>query len=178
MSLPEGDVVRPPRKFEKIVVRAAEWIEDNLPPHVTDSNRLQYGMSMGAQRFCSFGSSFVHGYMWMRDYVAGKARHIGAYLGSSRYRGATPKSCHSGPTSHVNLRCTRQRGPAAANPRRDAAQIGLKRSLSAAPPRRKVGHYFRAGTNRTERPSRSLTGMEDLDTSVSASPNAKRTIPR
>ena len=72
VSLPEGDVVRPPREFEKIVVKAAEWIDDNPPPHVTDSNGLQYGMSMGAQRFCSFGSSFVHGYKWMRDYVAGK----------------------------------------------------------------------------------------------------------
>ena len=53
-------------------MKAAEWIDDNPPPHVTDSNGLQYGMSMGAQRFCSFGSSFVHGYKWMRDYVAGK----------------------------------------------------------------------------------------------------------
>ena len=70
VSPPEGDVVRPPRKFEKIVVKAAEWIDDNPPPHVTDSNGLQYGMRMGAQRFCSFGSSFVHGYKWMRDYVA------------------------------------------------------------------------------------------------------------
>jgi len=61
VSLPEGDVVRPPRESEKIVVKAAEWIDDNPPPHVTDSNGLQYGMSMGAQRFCSFGSSFVHG---------------------------------------------------------------------------------------------------------------------
>ena len=61
VSLPEGDVVRPPRKFEKIVVKAAEWIDDNPPPHVTDSNGLQNGMSMGARRFCSFGSSFVHG---------------------------------------------------------------------------------------------------------------------
>ena len=33
VSLPEGDVVRPPRKFEKIVVNAAEWIDDNPPPH-------------------------------------------------------------------------------------------------------------------------------------------------
>jgi hypothetical protein len=48
MSLPEGDVVRPPRKFENIVVKAAEWIDDNPPPQATDSNGLQYGMSMGA----------------------------------------------------------------------------------------------------------------------------------
>ena len=88
VSLPEGDVVRPPRKFEKIVVKAAEWIDDNPPPHVTDSNGLQYGMSMGAQRFCSFGSSFVHGYKWTRDYVAGK-RDILAQI-SDRPAAAAP----------------------------------------------------------------------------------------
>jgi hypothetical protein len=88
VSLPEGDVVRPPRESEKIVVKAAEWIDDNPPPHVTDSNGLQYGMSMGAQRFCSFGSSFVHGYKWTRDYVAGK-RDISAQI-SDRPAAAAP----------------------------------------------------------------------------------------
>ena len=89
VSLPEGDVVRPPRESEKIVVKAAEWIDDNPPPHVTDSNGLQYGMSVGAQRFCSFGSSFVHGYKWTRDYVAGK-RDILAQI-SDRPAAAAPK---------------------------------------------------------------------------------------
>ncbi|WP_353358487.1 hypothetical protein [Mycobacterium sp.] len=41
VSLLEGDVVRPPRKFENIVVKAAERIADNPPPEVTDSNGLQ-----------------------------------------------------------------------------------------------------------------------------------------
>jgi hypothetical protein len=85
---------------------------------------------MGAQRFCSFGSSFVDGYKWMRDYVAGK-RDILVQIsdrpaaaappgGTSIYhgeasaqamqlsltsRGDTPKSCQSSPASHVNLRC-------------------------------------------------------------------------
>jgi hypothetical protein len=71
-SLPEKSVVRPPRRFEKIVEEAAEWIDENPPPHVTQANGLRYGMSLGAQRFYAFGSSFVHGYKWMSDYVGGE----------------------------------------------------------------------------------------------------------
>jgi hypothetical protein len=73
-ELPQDKVIRPPRKFEKIVEKAAEWIDQNPPPHVTEPNGLQqqYGMTLGAQRFYSFGSSFVHGYKWMSDYIAGE----------------------------------------------------------------------------------------------------------
>jgi hypothetical protein len=71
-SLPGEDLVRPPRKFENIVAAAAEWIDENPPPHVTNANGLRHGMTLGAQRFYSFGSSFVHGYKWMSDYIAGE----------------------------------------------------------------------------------------------------------
>lgn len=72
MALPEAEVIRPPRKFEKIVEAAAKWMDDNPPPHVTEANGLEYGMTLGAQRFYAFGSSFVHGYKWMSDYVTGQ----------------------------------------------------------------------------------------------------------
>lgn len=71
-ALPEPEVIRPPRKFEKIVEAAAKWIDDNPPPHISDANGLEYGMTLGAQRFYAFGSSFVHGYKWMSDYVTGQ----------------------------------------------------------------------------------------------------------
>ena len=71
-ALPLDTVKRPPRGFEKIVAEAARWIEENPPPHFIESNGLQDGMTLGAQRFYAFGSSFVHGYKWMSDYVAGE----------------------------------------------------------------------------------------------------------
>lgn len=71
-ALPEDQVIRPPRKFEKIVKAAAKWIDENPPPHVTEANGLQDGMTIGAQRFYAFGSSFVHGYKWMSDYITGE----------------------------------------------------------------------------------------------------------
>ena len=71
-ALPESEVERPPRKFEKVVEAAAKWIDENQPPHVTQANGLQYGMTLGAQRFYAFGSSFVHGYKWMSDYITGE----------------------------------------------------------------------------------------------------------
>ena len=72
LSLPDDKVIRPPRKFENVVAEAARWIDENPPPHITEANGLQYGMTLGAQRFYAFGSSFVHGYKWMSDYVAGE----------------------------------------------------------------------------------------------------------
>ena len=71
-SLPEDKLIRPPRKFENLVAAAAKWIDDNPPPHVTNADGLQRGMTLGAQRFYAFGSSFVHGYKWMSDYVGGE----------------------------------------------------------------------------------------------------------
>jgi hypothetical protein len=72
LSLPGNKVIRPPRKFENVVAEAAQWIDENPPPHITEANGLRYGMALGAQRFYAFGSSFVHGYKWMSDYVAGE----------------------------------------------------------------------------------------------------------
>lgn len=71
-ALPEDRVTRPPRQFENIVKKAAEWIDENPPPHMTEANGLKFGMSLGARRFYSFGSSYVHGYKWMSDYVTGE----------------------------------------------------------------------------------------------------------
>lgn len=66
-SLPETAREKPPRKFEKVVERAAEWIDANPPPHA--ASELPHGMTLGAKHFYAFGSSFVHGFKWMSDYI-------------------------------------------------------------------------------------------------------------
>jgi hypothetical protein len=66
-ALPEDAREKPPRKFERVVERAAEWIDANPPPHA--ASELPSGMTLGAKHFYAFGSSFVHGYKWMNDYV-------------------------------------------------------------------------------------------------------------
>ncbi|MDA4109717.1 hypothetical protein [Mycolicibacterium holsaticum] len=91
-ALPEDRVIKPPRKFEKIVEVAAKWIDDNPPPHVTAANGLQYGMTLGAQRFYAFGSSFVHGYKWMSDYV-GSERDILAQISDGLAAAVTMTEC-------------------------------------------------------------------------------------
>jgi hypothetical protein len=70
-SLPEDAREKPPRKFEKVVERAAEWIDANPPPHA--ASELSGGMTLGAKHFYAFGSSFVHGFKWMSDYIGGEA---------------------------------------------------------------------------------------------------------
>jgi hypothetical protein len=67
-SLPDAARVRPPRGFEKIVARAAEWIDANPPPHAADEMPSS-GMTLAAKHFYAYGSSFVHGYKWMTDYI-------------------------------------------------------------------------------------------------------------
>lgn len=66
-SLLEDARQKPPRKFERVVAWAAEWIDANPPPHAT--NKLGLGMALGAKSFYAFGSSFVHGYKWLSEYV-------------------------------------------------------------------------------------------------------------
>jgi len=68
-SLPKSTRQRPPSDYEFFVRWAGGWIDENPPPHVTDAGGLQYGMSIGAERFYTVGSSFVHGYKWMTDYI-------------------------------------------------------------------------------------------------------------
>lgn len=54
--------------FTKTIEKASEWIDANVPAH--DSGELAMnGMSVGAKRFYSLGSSFVHGYKWAVDYA-------------------------------------------------------------------------------------------------------------
>lgn len=91
-ALPEDRLIRPPRKFEKIVEAAAKWIDDNPPPHVTAANGLRQGMTLGAQRFYAFGSSFVHGYKWMSDYV-GSERDILAQISDGLAAAVTMTEC-------------------------------------------------------------------------------------
>ncbi|MGB8211147.1 MAG: hypothetical protein WCF69_26795 [Mycobacterium sp.] len=70
-SLPETARIRPTRRFEKIVKSSAEWIDADQPPHArTELSKL--GMTLGAMRCYSFGSSFVHGFKWIDDYVGGE----------------------------------------------------------------------------------------------------------
>jgi hypothetical protein len=67
-ALPEDDRIKPPRKFERVVELAAEWIDANPPPHA--ANEIPAGgITLGANRFYATGSSFVHGFKWMSDYV-------------------------------------------------------------------------------------------------------------
>lgn len=66
-NMPEEARVKPPRKFERVVEAAAQWIDENQPPHAV--NEISRGMTLGAKRFYAYGSSFVHGYKWMSDYI-------------------------------------------------------------------------------------------------------------
>ena len=66
-ALPEDARKKPPRKFQDIVASSAEWIDANPPKHAT--NELALGMTLGANSFYAFGSSFVHGYKWVSDYI-------------------------------------------------------------------------------------------------------------
>jgi hypothetical protein len=68
-SLPKSARQRPPSDYEFFVRWAGEWIDVNPPPHVIDAGGLKYGMSIGAGRFYTVGSSFVHGYKWLTDYI-------------------------------------------------------------------------------------------------------------
>jgi hypothetical protein len=44
-ALPQDKLTRPPKAFERIVKRAAEWIDENPPPHITEADGLQHGMT-------------------------------------------------------------------------------------------------------------------------------------
>jgi hypothetical protein len=66
-SLPDTARAKPPRKFGTVVERAAEWIDANPPPHA--DSELPRAMTLAAKHFYAFGSSFVHGFKWMSDYI-------------------------------------------------------------------------------------------------------------
>jgi hypothetical protein len=67
--LPKAARQRPPSDYEFFIRWAGDWIDQNPPPHVNDADGLPYGMSIGAERFYTVGSSFVHGYKWMTAYL-------------------------------------------------------------------------------------------------------------
>lgn len=68
-SLPKSARQRPPSDYEFFVRWAGDWIDKHPPPHITDADGLRYGMSIGAERFYTVGSGFVHGYKWMTAYL-------------------------------------------------------------------------------------------------------------
>lgn len=68
-SLPKAARLKPEKRYEFFIEWAGNWIDNNPPPHITNANGLKYGMSLGAQRFYAVGSSFVHGYKWMTEYI-------------------------------------------------------------------------------------------------------------
>ncbi|MCV7057754.1 hypothetical protein [Mycolicibacterium gilvum] len=66
-ALPKSERTKPPSNSSDIVSWSAKWIDANPPAHASDE--LPLGMELGADRFYSIGSSFVHGFKWMTDYI-------------------------------------------------------------------------------------------------------------
>lgn len=66
-ALPKSERIKPPGNYSDIVSWSAKWIDANPPAHAAGA--LPFGMQLGADRFYAIGSSFVHGFKWMTDYV-------------------------------------------------------------------------------------------------------------
>ncbi|MDC8995432.1 hypothetical protein PR371_15750 [Mycobacterium marinum] len=66
-ALPRDKRKKPPGDYLDIVDWSAKWIDANRPAHA--AQEMGYGMELAAERFYSYGSSFVHGYKWMTDYI-------------------------------------------------------------------------------------------------------------
>jgi hypothetical protein len=66
-ALPKTQRIRPPTNYSDVVNWSAKWLDANPPAHAEDEMPL--GMELGADRFYSIGSSFVHGFKWMTDYI-------------------------------------------------------------------------------------------------------------
>ena len=66
-ALPKNERIKPPGNYSDIVSWSAKWIAANPPAHASDE--LPLGMELGADRFYATGSSFVHGFKWMTDYI-------------------------------------------------------------------------------------------------------------
>jgi hypothetical protein len=64
---PKAARKKPPANYLDIVSWSAKWIDANPPAHA--AGELPLGMELGATRFYSYGSSFVHGFKWMTDYI-------------------------------------------------------------------------------------------------------------
>jgi len=65
--MPKAQRKKPPSNYSDIVAWSAKWIDANPPGHPTDQTTL--GMELGAGRFYSYASSFVHAHKWMSDYI-------------------------------------------------------------------------------------------------------------
>lgn len=57
-----------PPAFGKTITLAAQWVDTHIPAHDT-GELADLGLEDGARTFYSYGSSFVHGYFWMKDYA-------------------------------------------------------------------------------------------------------------
>lgn len=66
-QVPKAQREKPPANYSDIVTWSARWIDANPPAHAADE--LALGLELGAARFYAIGSSFVHGFKWMTDYV-------------------------------------------------------------------------------------------------------------
>jgi hypothetical protein len=66
-AMPTTQRKKPPSNSTDIVAWSAKWIDANPPVHAAD--QLGLGMELGAGRFYSYASSFVHAHKWMNDYI-------------------------------------------------------------------------------------------------------------
>lgn len=66
-SVPKNERKKPPGQYSDIVAWSARWIDENPPVHALEQTSL--GMELGADRFYSSASSFVHGFKWMSTYI-------------------------------------------------------------------------------------------------------------
>jgi hypothetical protein len=66
-ALPAQERTAPPR-FTKMVNDAAGWVDENMPRQ-PDPELESFVIPIGAKRFYSLGSGFVHGFKWAVDYV-------------------------------------------------------------------------------------------------------------
>jgi hypothetical protein len=66
-DLPAEERTAPPR-FTRMVNDAADWVDENMPRQ-PDPELESFTIPIGAKRFYSLGSGFVHGFKWAVDYV-------------------------------------------------------------------------------------------------------------
>ncbi|WP_067891580.1 hypothetical protein [Mycobacterium sp. E735] len=91
-ALPKAARQRPSSGYEHFISWSGDWIDRNPPPHITNADGLRYGMSIGAERFYTVGSSFVHGYKWMTAYI-GTEEDVLAQLADSLSAAAIMTEC-------------------------------------------------------------------------------------
>lgn len=66
----------------KLVSEAAQWIQDNPPPHAADMLAGQAGYAVMADRMYAITSGFVHGFKWATRYVRRERELLGVVADS------------------------------------------------------------------------------------------------